>query len=218
VSSAKLVVQEKIIDAIAVTGYYVGESFLTLETTAGLRQALLHRHRLPSTAMGLRPARISQASSLVPEWRGDAIAWLSATPRNHAEGQAIVAINALRLAFNAAFFTALKQTQLHYARYPIGAFYKRHVDRFFDPFPAVVMRTGEPTQHRVISLVFYLNDHWAMADGGELVLYDGADQMLSKVPPRSGTMVAFRSEQFPHEVLPAIKPRLSLTGWMLAAL
>jgi SM-20-related protein len=215
--SAQQRLHEKIIDAIATTGCYVGESILTRKTTAGLRLALQQLHRLRGAASVLRPARISETGNLAPEWRGDSTAWLSTTPNNQSEAQAIVAINALRLAFNKAFFTALSQTQLHYAHYPIGAFYKHHFDRFSASRPAAQTHAVEPSEHRVISLVFYLNDQWVINDGGELMIYHADDRLLQKVPPRSGTMVAFRSELFPHEVLPAMKSRLSLTGWMVAA-
>ncbi len=127
----------------------------------------------------------------------------------------MLAIKALQLAFNAALFTGIQQTQLHYAHYPIGAFYKRHLDRFATSQAS--RGKTEPASCRVISLVFYLNADWLQNEGGELVLYDADEQRQIRVLPQLGTMVAFRSEQFPHEVLPAIRTRLSLTGWMLAA-
>jgi SM-20-related protein len=46
------------------------------------------------------------------------------------------------------------------------------------------------------------------------VIYDAAQQPLHRVAPRSGTMVAFLSERFAHEVLPTQKTRFSLSGWM----
>jgi SM-20-related protein len=195
--------QEKIIQAIAVTGCYIGESILTPGCVVGLREALLGVQQPLVTP--LSPARISRTGALVPQWRGDSTSWLAEAPSNPAEGSAVLAINALRLAFNATLFTGLQHTQLHYAHYPIGAFYKRHVDRFADD------------SGRVISLVFYLNENWIEGDGGELVLYGLEQQAQFRVPPCAGTMVAFRSEQFPHEVLPTHKARLSLTGWMLTA-
>ena len=33
------------------------------------------------------------------------------------------------------------------------------------------------------------------------------------MPPAAGTLVVFMSGDFPHEVLPASRERLSLTGW-----
>src|SRR5690606_30154176 len=89
-----------------------------------------------------------------------------------------------------------------FARYGCGDFYKRHRDSF-------------PGQaNRILSVVAYLNPDWGDDDGGELVLYhEDTDQVLCKVVPELGTMVFLLSEEFPHEVLPAAKPRWSIAGW-----
>lgn len=206
------------IDAIAATGIYVGKSILTPDTNNGLRAELLRLYADQSSEAVMRSARVSEQATLIPEWRGDSIAWLADAPSTKAEAAAISAIKALQLAFNAALFTGIKQTQLHYAHYPIGAFYKRHLDRFSASLNSQASRgAAEPGSRRIISLVFYLNANWLQCEGGELVLYDAADEPQIRILPKLGTMVAFRSEQFPHEVLPAIRTRLSLTGWMLAA-
>jgi SM-20-related protein len=59
--------------------------------------------------------------------------------------------------------------------------------------------------------VLYLNEGWRAEDGGALRLYlpDGPHD----VSPCAPTLVAFLSERFEHEVLPARRERLSLTGW-----
>ena len=111
-------------------------------------------------------------------------------------------INSLREALNQALYIGAIDTECHYARYPIGAGYKTHLDRFGDH------------DLRVVSLIFYLNAHWRERDGGELLIYDPGGNVIKRVLPRSGTMVAFLSAQFPHEVRPATRPRLSLSGWM----
>lgn len=53
---------------------------------------------------------------------------------------------------------------------------------------------------------------WRAADGGALRLHlsDGGTR---DVVPQGGALAAFRSECLEHEVLPAARPRLSLTGW-----
>ena len=48
--------------------------------------------------------------------------------------------------------------------------------------------------------------------GGALRLYL-ADQTELDVLPSAGTLVLFISAELPHEVLPATRERLSLTGW-----
>ncbi|MBS0393650.1 MAG: 2OG-Fe(II) oxygenase, partial [Proteobacteria bacterium] len=64
---------------------------------------------------------------------------------------------------------------------------------------------------RVVSVVLYLNPGWQSGDGGELVL--AADDGEHVVEPRGGTLLAFLSERFEHEVRPARRERRSLTGW-----
>jgi SM-20-related protein len=42
-------------------------------------------------------------------------------------------------------------------------------------------------------------------------MYD--DERVRDVLPVAGTLVCFLSDRFEHEVLPATRERLSLTGW-----
>ena len=69
--------------------------------------------------------------------------------------------------------------------------------------------------NRVLSVVLYLNPVWGCGDGGEMVLYSDTDPsaVLCKISPHAGTLVVFLSEDFPHEVLPALRDRYSIAGW-----
>ena len=69
--------------------------------------------------------------------------------------------------------------------------------------------------HRKLSLVLYLNPQWDTAGQGELCLYDPQDgnRELARILPQPGRLVLFRSDLFPHEVLPCTQARWSLTGW-----
>ena len=87
--------------------------------------------------------------------------------------------------------------------YPPGAFYRRHLDRFASD------------DRRALSCVLYLNEAWRAEDGGALRLY--LPGRHRDVLPRAGTLVAFLSERFEHEVLPAQRERLSLTRLVQAA-
>ncbi|MCE2596206.1 2OG-Fe(II) oxygenase [Motilimonas cestriensis] len=107
---------------------------------------------------------------------------------------------------NRRLFLGLFSYESHFAHYRPGAFYKKHMDAF----------RGEA--NRVLTTVFYLNPSWTTEDGGELVLYpehdpDNQNAQLAKVMPTFGTMVIFLSEEFPHEVLPAMRDRYSIAGW-----
>ncbi|MEO7198631.1 MAG: 2OG-Fe(II) oxygenase [Dokdonella sp.] len=191
---------DRIVECIATTGYYVGESVID----AALLSALRGRLRTLHVRHGLRPAQIGRAAKLssVTQWRGDSIAWIDQDALDPVEARAMALINSLRGALNEALYIGAVDTECHFARYPRGAFYKTHFDRFGDH------------DVRVVSLIFYLNSNWKEEHGGELLIYDQAGNLIERVLPRCGTMVAFLSEQFPHEVLPATRPRLSLSGWM----
>ena len=53
---------------------------------------------------------------------------------------------------------------------------------------------------------------WQAEHGGALRLYL-ADGREDDVLPQAGTLALFLSSEMPHEVLPATRERLSLTGW-----
>ena len=191
---------DRIVEAIASTGCYVGESVMD----AALVTALRGRLRELQAQQILRAAQIGRARTLTsaPQLRGDSIAWLDQDALCPAEARAMESINSLREALNEALYIGAMDTECHYACYPPGAFYKTHLDRFGDH------------DLRVVSLVFYLNEDWQDHEGGELLIYHPTGNSVERVLPRCGTMVAFLSAKFPHEVLPASKPRLSLSGWM----
>ena len=48
---------------------------------------------------------------------------------------------------------------------------------------------------------------------GELIVYDEDDKFLTKVSPKSNTLVVFLSDKFPHEVLSVKKKRYSIRRW-----
>lgn len=103
---------------------------------------------------------------------------------------------------NRRLFLGLFSFESHFSHYGPGDYYKRHYDAF----------RGEA--NRVLSLVVYFNSGWTPADGGNLVLYrDDHDKTGINVVPLMGTLVAFLSEEFPHEVLAANRDRYSIAGW-----
>lgn len=191
---------QRIVESIATTGCYVGASVIDAALVRALRSRLLLLHarqRLIAAQVGRGAGRSSTT-----ELRGDSIAWFNQDALDPAEARATQLIDSLRAALNKALYIGAMDTECHYARYPIGASYKTHLDRFGDH------------DLRSVSLIFYLNAHWRDHEGGELLIYDQAGNAVERVLPRSGTMVAFLSDQFPHEVLPATRPRLALSGWM----
>lgn len=190
----------RIVEAIAATGCYVGESVIDAPLVIALRARLQLLHKRADLQAG-QVGRATRRTSTT-ELRGDSIAWFNQDALDPAEMRAMERINTLRALLNKHLYIGATNTECHYARYPVGAFYKTHLDRFGDH------------NLRVVSLVFYLNAHWRDTEGGELLIHHPSDKRIERVLPRSGTMVAFLSDQFPHEVLPATRPRLALSGWM----
>ncbi len=130
--------------------------------------------------------------------RGDRVHWPA--PDDEGSGGYRAWSDELRLALNRRLFLGLFDYEFHYARYPVGSFYRRHFDAF---------RGGG---NRVVSSVLYLNPDWGDDHGGELVIHGAGGEAL-RVAPRFGTLAVFLSEEIEHEVLPASRPRYSVTGW-----
>jgi SM-20-related protein len=146
-------------------------------------------------------ARIGADTSLQrrEDVRGDLTCWLTGT-LFPAESRVLGALEQLRLCLNEGAYLGLLDLELHYAWYPPGGAYARHVDR------------PRGRAARRVSLVVYLNEEHAPGDGGALRI-SGDDGRLRDIEPVGGRLVLFLSESREHEVLITRVPRLSLTGW-----
>lgn len=149
----------------------------------------------------LTPAAIGRGGdqAVVPEIRGDYTRWLDECPASDASRQYLQIMDELRHSLNRSLFLGLDSLETHFALYPPGAGYNKHLDRFQD------------SPLRTVSVVAYLNESWQPGDGGELRLHLG--QATIDVPPRAGTLVVFLSARILHEVLAANRERASLVGW-----
>ncbi|OCR26689.1 2OG-Fe(II) oxygenase [Pseudomonas syringae] len=135
--------------------------------------------------------------------RGDHIQWLEAGQVDVCD-RYLELMDSLRLALNRGLFLGLEDYESHFALYPPGAFYRKHVDRFRDD------------DRRMVSAVLYLNQAWLPEHGGQLRMYlknEVQDEMQYDVQPTGGCLVVFLSGEIPHEVMPSTRERLSLTGW-----
>lgn len=132
--------------------------------------------------------------------RTDQICWINGNAK--ASQQWLDWTASLQSFLNRRLFLGLFSFESHFAHYGAGDYYKRHYDAF------------KGQANRVLSIVVYLNSDWLNTDGGELVLYkDDNDKEGTRVTPLMGTLVAFLSEEFPHEVLKAKRDRYSIAGW-----
>lgn len=187
----------RLIDQLAERGFGCADDFVDARLLAGLRARCLELH----AAGNLRAAKVGRGVNErgIPEIRGDFISWLEA-PQRDAEQSLLAKLDELRAALNRALMAGLEDFQGHFALYPRGAAYARHFDRLIG------------SDVRAISAALYLNDDWQPDDGGCLRIYTGGGRS-EELLPLGGRLVAFLSDRFEHEVLPATRERLSFTGW-----
>lgn len=186
---------DHIADQLANQGWAVTPDFLPEADIAHLAQDARHHH-----AQGkLRPAGVSQARIINPELRGDEVLWLAEPDLTEAQRAYLAGMETLRQALNRSLQLGLFELECHIAVYPIGSFYRKHLDNF------------QLSNQRVLTSILYLNQDWQTADGGQLRMYLDDDAM--EIMPQAGTLVTFLSDRFWHEVLPANRERLSITGW-----
>lgn len=187
----------RIVDDLAEQGWSLQPAFVPQALTLQLAEECRKR----DAEGALTPAGVGRGGTLqVREGvRGDQIQWLE-PGQSAASDQYLQSLDELRLALNQGLYLGLEDFEGHFALYPPGAFYQKHVDRFRDD------------DRRTVSAVFYLNADWRAEQGGALRLYlnDGSTR---DVLPQAGTLLLFLSADLPHEVLPASRERLSLTGW-----
>jgi SM-20-related protein len=189
-----------IAESIGAHGYVAQAAWLP----AAMIRALAEEARR-AYAQGLfHPAQVGSGSSRqqAAGVRSDQVLWLSETQdaQNTASCEALRRFEQLRSELNSALMLGLFELEAHFALYPPGGFYARHIDRFRD------------SDTRVLSLVLYLNENWQPEDGGQLCI-ELPEGGVVRVEPIGGTLVAFLSERFVHQVLPARRERLSLAGW-----
>jgi SM-20-related protein len=138
------------------------------------------------------------------EIRGDEVHWMDADDLSPLQAAYWEKLEEIRKALNQRCFLGLRSFEGHFARYPIGSFYKRHLDQF------------QAVPHRVVTVILYLNDSWTQEEEGALRMYipqEDGSELIEDVLPVGGRLVIFLSGEIPHEVLPTKKERISITGW-----
>ncbi|WP_299394198.1 2OG-Fe(II) oxygenase [uncultured Gelidibacter sp.] len=195
---------EQIIEDIIAQKYAIVEDFFTDDEVQLIRQSLIEKHEediFKKAAIGNRVNEI-----IVKSIRGDVILWIDEAHTNAAESLFFNKINSLIGYLNKTCFLGILRKEFHYAVYPQGTFYKRHLDTF------------QNDDRRKLSFVCYLNEAgWLPENGGELVLYldDNGKEVEKVIYPLPGRVVIFESQILEHEVRPVINAqRLSITGWL----
>ncbi len=188
----------QIVDALTEPGWCVVADYLSAAETAALRAECL----AANSDNAFHRAGVGRGTAEIhSEIRGDHVLWVDEAHAGPALRSALAKLEALRLAVNQALYLGLFDVELHFAIYPPGAGYRRHLDRFQDD------------DRRTLTVILYLNENWTSTDGGLLRFWPDATDTAIEIAPRGGTLVTFLSERFWHEVAPAQHQRLSLTGW-----
>lgn len=197
---------DTIADALAAPGYTIIDGLLPKKLIGSLLIHFNQLHEDEFKSAGIGRQIDFQLKATI---RSDKIHWIHADAENATETttEFLQWMESFRVGLNRRLFLGLFDFESHFARYAVGAFYKKHLDAFRG-------RDQGPQPNRVLSIVLYLNEHWQIESGGELLIYsEDGERVLEKISPVCGRMVIFLSEKFPHEVLPAKCERNSIAGW-----
>ena len=186
-------------DGLADQGYAVIDHFLNESEVASILQLESFQKGVDS----LKKAGVGTSASkqINESIRGDYIQWIDSENLPLSLVPYHSRIKNLITFLNQDLYLSLKDFEAHMTVYPAGSYYKRHLDQF------------KLNDHRKLSVICYLNENWKEEEGGQLRMHVPSGHI--DILPVSGRLVCFRSDQIEHEVLPATRERLSLTGWML---
>jgi SM-20-related protein len=189
---------ETLIEGIVNWGYGLCDHFISTDFAEELSRQLLSKFEADKFSKASVGKGAAQRQHL--EIRSDSILWIENDSLDPLERKYLDFVGEFMEYMNRTCFTALKDFELHYACYPQGSFYRKHVDSFVND------------KSRQYSLIVYLNFNWTDADGGHLRLY--LEDKTVDILPLSGRAICFPSHLIPHEVSSSNKNRLSLTGWL----
>ncbi|SFC21678.1 SM-20-related protein [Marinospirillum celere] len=187
-----------LVDSLVDKGWFVAEGYLPTDLCLRLFNELKNLRQESE----LKAAGVGRGKEhlLAESIRGDSIHWLDGQTQVQQEYLALM--RELKDYLNRELFLGLFEYESHYAFYPPGAFYKKHVDAF------------RGRSNRVVTTVLYLNPKWEAPHAGQMRIYDPeSGAPLMDVAPRLGTLVCFLSEVLPHEVLKTHHDRASIAGW-----
>lgn len=187
------------IDTFEQQGWIEIHDFISTEDAQGIRSEIASIQLTD----GFKQAGIGKLDQqqVDTNQRGDFIRWINPQEALTHTTVFLEKINTIIEELNYTFYLGIRDFECHYAHYPPGTFYKKHVDRH---------KTGSA---RRVSFVLYLNSEWQENDGGQLLIYD-SENGSHTILPRMGTLALFLSEK-EHEVLVTSRDRMSITGWML---
>ena len=135
---------EKVITDLLDQQYSVVDNFFTPDEVARLRTSLQEKYEDDAFKKAAIGNKVNE--NIIKSIRGDFIFWLNEAQANEAEGTFFAKVNDFATYLNRTCFMGILQKEFHYALYPEGTFYKRHLDTFMND------------DRRKLSLVCYLNE------------------------------------------------------------
>ena len=194
---------ELLIEGILENGYAVCDDFLEKDEVENLLKTFSTRYEQGK----FKVASIGKSSEVQKniEVRGDEILWLESDSVDLSERVLLDKNQAFVDYLNQTCYLGIVDTEIHFAKYGVGKFYRRHRDTF------------QSKKGRVLSVIYYLNIDWIPAHGGKLIIYTNKHNLETavEIAPLAGRMVCFESEKLDHEVTEAFSERFSVTGWLL---
>ncbi|WP_375582954.1 2OG-Fe(II) oxygenase [Cyclobacterium xiamenense] len=181
----------------SLTDQYISETFR--KELLKEQRDLLHHGQFRHAGVGS-----GESFAILPEIRSDKVLWMDEHQLTPLQQTYWGLMAALQTAINQRCYLGLRSFEAHFAMYPPGSFYLRHLDQFQSVF------------YRKVSVILYLNDAWEAHDEGALRMYFTSENGLEEhrdVLPLGARLVVFLSGEVPHEVLPTNKERISITGW-----
>lgn len=187
---------EYLIQGLIENEYGILDNFLPEENILQLRQDLFKKQEQELfRRAGIGKEEHFQKNKQI---RGDKILWLD---EKAPELQPFFkAVNEFIEYLNYTCYAGIRSSEFHYAVYPAGTFYQRHIDTFVND------------ESRRFSVILYLNESWKEEDGGTLRIYHKDEEV--NILPQWNRLVCFASNKLEHEVLPTTRERLSITGWL----
>lgn len=194
---------EVLIEGILADGYGICDDFLETEEV----QNLLDTFALRYQAGKFKEAGVGKQSEqqMAEQIRGDEILWLQNDSIEQTEQSFLAKNQAFVDYLNKTCYLGIIDTEIHFAKYDVGKFYRRHRDTF------------QAQKGRILSVIYYLNVNWIPENGGNLIIYTQHNNIEKAITiaPLAGRLVCFESENLDHEVTEAFKERFSVTGWLL---
>lgn len=197
-------IYEKIIDDLSNQKYSISDFFFSTEETKQLREAIIRKEDNKVFHQAAIGSSVNE--QIVKSIRGDKIRWIDEENKTQTEEVFFSKINDFIEYLNLTCYMGIEESEFHYAIYPEGTFYQKHIDAF------------KNDDRRTLSIVLYLNEEeWKDDFGGQLTLYlpDGSNgEKKVDILPLAGRLAIFDSKTIPHEVKTVNRARYSITGWL----